>query len=90
MLILAVTWRHCVASDYTGASVNKVPSITENEDTAPQPLAYPVPVFTKKLSLSESFGWKMISDGRLKAIKIGRRTLIPHSELVRFMQGGAQ
>jgi excisionase family DNA binding protein len=49
------------------------------------PVAYTVRIFGQKLSLSESFIWKQISDGRLRAIRVGRRTLVPHSELIRLL-----
>jgi excisionase family DNA binding protein len=53
------------------------------------PLAYTMTAFCKLLSISESFGWKMLKDGRLACIKIGRRTLIPHSELQRLIKAAA-
>lgn len=46
--------------------------------------AYTIPDFSHRLSISQSFAWKMLADGRLNAIRIGRRTLIPHSELERL------
>lgn len=53
------------------------------------PLAHTMASFCKLLSISESFGWKMLKDGRLNCIRIGRRTLIPHSELQRLMKAAA-
>lgn len=53
------------------------------------PLAHTMARFCKLLSISESFGWKMLKDGRLNCIRIGRRTLIPHSELQRLMKAAA-
>jgi excisionase family DNA binding protein len=53
------------------------------------PVAYTMGVFCALLSISESFGWKMLKDGRLNCIRIGRRTLIPHSELQRLTKAAA-
>ena len=68
----------------------------EAEDDEPRksvpdfdPIAYTMSAFCKRLSISESFGWKMLKDGRLSCIRIGRRTLIPHTELQRLMKAAA-
>jgi excisionase family DNA binding protein len=53
------------------------------------PIAHTMSSFCKMLSISESFGWKMLKDGRLNCIRIGRRTLIPHSELQRLTKAAA-
>ena len=34
------------------------------------------------LRISRSFVWKLIADGKIRTIKIGRRTLIARSELI--------
>ncbi len=52
-------------------------------------VAYTVPDFSKRLSISESFTWKMLGDGRLSAVRVGRRTLIPATELTRLMKARA-
>ncbi len=55
-----------------------------------QPVAYTVRIFAEKLTLSESFIWKQIADGRLRAIRVGRRTLVPHSELLRLLDASVE
>jgi excisionase family DNA binding protein len=51
---------------------------------AEQQLLYRVPRAARLLDLGVSTIWKMISDGRLSTVKIGRSTRIPHSELVKL------
>lgn len=48
-------------------------------------MAYTTRDFAQRLSISESFVWKMLGDGRLNAVKIGRRVVIPHSEATRLL-----
>lgn len=43
-----------------------------------------VPGAAKILSLSVDYIWKLVASGQLKSIKIGKRRLIKHSELMRF------
>jgi excisionase family DNA binding protein len=38
------------------------------------------------LSIGTSTVWRMISEGRLKRVKIGGRTLIPASEIARLLE----
>jgi predicted DNA-binding transcriptional regulator AlpA len=45
--------------------------------------------FAIKLQISEAMVWKLIAHGQLKPIKIGRRTLIPVTEIQRLLNGGA-
>lgn len=46
-----------------------------------------VPGAAKILSLSVDYVWKLVAMGQLKSVKIGKRRLIKHSELVRFSDG---
>ena len=43
----------------------------------------------RRLAVSESHFWKMIRDGEIRAIKFGRRTIVPMSEILRILNGGA-
>ena len=43
-----------------------------------------VPGAAKILSLSVDYVWKLVASGQLKSIKIGKRRLIKHMELMRF------
>jgi excisionase family DNA binding protein len=54
---------------------------------SPEPLAYSVNEACRVTSLGRTFIYKLISDGRLKTIKIGNRTLIPADSLRAFLQG---
>lgn len=43
--------------------------------------------FAKKFNVSRQFVWKMIKEGKLKAIKIGSIYKIPVSEIDRIEKG---
>ena len=43
--------------------------------------------FAKRFGISQQFVWKMIKEGRLKAIKIGSIYKIPVSEIDRIKNG---
>ena len=49
------------------------------------PLAYKVPDACRRLGVSRSLLYDLIKTGELKAIKVANRTLIPESELQRFV-----
>lgn len=44
----------------------------------------------RRLAVSESHFWKMIKDGEIRAVKFGRRTIIPLNEILRILSGGAK
>lgn len=43
--------------------------------------------FAKRFGISRQFVWKMIKEGKLKAIKIGSLYKIPESEIKRIEEG---
>ena len=43
--------------------------------------------FAEKFDISRQFVWKMIKEGKLKAIKIGSLYKIPESEIKRIEEG---
>jgi excisionase family DNA binding protein len=49
----------------------------------PDAMAVPIPEFARRLCVSQSFVWKLIKQGDIAVIKLGRRTLIPASEAAR-------
>jgi excisionase family DNA binding protein len=49
------------------------------------PLAHKVPDACRRLGVSRSLLYDLIKTGELKAIKVANRTLIPESELQRFV-----
>ena len=46
---------------------------------------YAVPETCQRLSIGRSTLYELIADGQIKAVKIGRRTLIPNEELERYV-----
>ena len=58
------------------------------EEPAWMKLAFSVQEVAAALGLSASSIWKWISLGQLRAIKVGRRTLIPADELNRILKSG--
>jgi excisionase family DNA binding protein len=51
---------------------------------APVPLLYSVPDAARALSIGVSTVWKLIADGKLPTVRIGRSRRIPHEALVRL------
>lgn len=49
------------------------------------PAALSVPNFANQLGLGQSTIWVMIRKGDLAVIRIGRRTLVPYTELDRIL-----
>lgn len=64
-------------------------NVMEQQSQNVQAVAFTVKNLAITLQISESMVWKLISDGRLKSIKIGRRTLVPSIEVTRLLNGGA-
>lgn len=54
-----------------------------------QKLAYGIDEAVKASGLGRSFLYEQIASGELKSVKIGKRRLILHDELVRFLSGAA-
>ena len=48
-----------------------------------------VSVAAQRLSVSESHVWKMMRDREIRAVKLGRRTIVPLAEILRVLNGGA-
>lgn len=64
----------------------------QSHSQAGEVLANPIPEACRRLGIGRTFLYSLIGDGTIKSFKVGARTLIPESELVRFiankMQGG--
>jgi excisionase family DNA binding protein len=50
------------------------------------PLAHPVAAAAQRIGIGRSLIFELLARGELSAIKIGSRTLIPESELRRFIE----
>jgi excisionase family DNA binding protein len=53
----------------------------------PDRLLYPVRETAQLLGLGESTVWGMVKNGRLCAVRVGKRTLIPRREIDRIAGG---
>ena len=53
-------------------------------------LAYRVPRAAQLLGVCENTCWSLIRQGRLGVVRVGRRVLIPHEELVRFLRANTE
>lgn len=55
-------------------------------DTNPQaaPIFNPIPVAAKRLGVGRSFIYEEVRAGRLRLVKLGRRSAIAESELQRY------
>lgn len=50
--------------------------------------AYDIKSFCKAFNVSRSFAYEEIKAGRLKMVKLGRRTLIPRAYALDWLHGG--
>jgi excisionase family DNA binding protein len=60
-----------------------------NKQQGSEPWAFTVPQFTERMNVSRATFYRLLADGKLNAIKLGGRTLIPASEIARLLQEGA-
>jgi len=51
----------------------------------PQPLAYCVEEVAKALGIGRTYVFRLIKEGHLHAVKIGRRTVVPVREVEAFL-----
>ena len=52
-----------------------------------QPAALTLQEFCKHVRISTSMGYKLMRDGKLRSVKVGRRTVIPFKEVQRLLSG---
>ena len=50
-------------------------------------LLHQLPDVSEQLGVGKSTVYALIAEGQLMAVKIGRRTLVPHEELERYVRG---
>ncbi len=50
------------------------------------PLAHTIPEACRRLSIGKTTLYQLMTTGDIKAIKVGTRTLIPETELQRFIE----
>jgi excisionase family DNA binding protein len=55
-------------------------------ETIPAELCgFDIPSFAKRLHISKSHVWKLVHNGAVKTVRIGKRRIIPSSELTRIL-----
>lgn len=54
-------------------------------ETQPLPLAWRIDSASHRAGIGRTMLYQLIKDGEIKTIKVGRRTLIPESELQRWL-----
>ena len=52
----------------------------------PRTLALKVDEAAQQIGISRSMMWKLITQGKIQTFSVGKRRLIAHSELVKFIQ----
>lgn len=48
-----------------------------------------VPTFAERLGCSRSYVWKLVASGKIKTIRLGKRRIVPSSELARILSEAA-
>lgn len=57
--------------------------------TALTPLAHQIPEACARVGIGRTMMYQLIKEGQIKPIKVGRRTLIPETELQKLVAGQA-
>jgi excisionase family DNA binding protein len=55
-------------------------STQPNPKTMVNPVSFSVEAAARALGISRSLAWRLIREGQLRAVKIGRRTVVPVKE----------
>ena len=58
----------------------------QTENITSIPLAHRIPEACRRIGVGRTTIYELISAGELKAIRLGNRTLIPESELQKFIE----
>ncbi len=70
------------ATDADGTAGSALPKATIT------PLAYPVHTAAQLLGIGPSKTWALIAEGKIRATRLGRRTLITAKEIERVLETG--
>ena len=81
--------RHDGEPDRGSCTYGYSPHRSQRRRGRTEPLADFVANFSKSLGLGESTGWKLIREGKVRPIRIGKRTLVPRTERDRILAQGA-
>jgi excisionase family DNA binding protein len=61
----------------------------EEQARGSTPAGYSIVETARRLSVSRSHVYRLISEGRLRRVKLGARSIVPASEIDRLMVEGA-
>lgn len=60
----------------------------EAADLSIAPMAHDVPTAARMIGIGQSLCWQLIRDGKIRVTRIGRRTLVPVTEVARVVIEG--
>lgn len=60
------------------------------QDAEPDRLAMSVEEASRALGISKSLGYELVASGKLPAVRLGRRIVVPRVALERFLAGEAK
>jgi excisionase family DNA binding protein len=66
--------------------LQSLPQILQPPTAEPHPLACSVEIAAKVLGISRTSLFQLIKEGKLHPVKIGRRTLLPMTDLKSFIE----
>lgn len=50
---------------------------------SPQKVLYSIPEAAELLSIGEAYCWRLVRTGAIRTTRVGRRRLVPHTEIER-------
>jgi excisionase family DNA binding protein len=62
-----------------------IPSAHAGNPPAVAPLAYSIPDAARLLGIGKSKAWALVREGVLRPVRLGKRTVIPASEIARVL-----
>ena len=60
---------------------------TDNHDSRPEPLLYPVSEAARMLGIGRTNLYKLMDEGQITSVRIGHRRLVPRSAIDEFIAG---
>ena len=54
-----------------------------------QPIAISVPEMGSRLGISRSLAWRLVNDGVIRTVRIGKRVVVPTDAIDKFLAGSS-